>query len=70
MPTVVGVQFNPVTKVYHFDSNGHLDLAYQDFVIVNTSKGNEVAQVVQPPHIIDESDVVGEMKSVLRKANA
>ena len=57
MPTVVGVQFNPVTKVYHFDSNGHLDLAYQDFVIVNTSKGNEVAQVVQPPHIIDESDV-------------
>ena len=70
MPTVVGVQFNPVTKVYHFDSNGQLDLAYQDYVIVNTSKGNEVAQVVQPPHIIDESEVVGEMKSVLRKANA
>ena len=70
MPTVVGVQFNPVTKVYHFDSNGQLDLAYQDYVIVNTSKGNEVAQVVQPPHIIDDSEVVGEMKSVLRKANA
>ncbi|MEZ4581390.1 MAG: hypothetical protein R3A10_07040 [Caldilineaceae bacterium] len=46
-----------------------MDLAYQDYVIVNTSKGNEVAQVVQPPHIIDESEV-GEMKSVLRKANA
>lgn len=70
MPTVVGVQFGPVTKVYHFDSNGYLDLAFSDHVIVNTSKGNEVAQVVQPPHIIDDNEVVGEMKSVLRKANA
>jgi cell fate regulator YaaT (PSP1 superfamily) len=70
MPTVVGVQFGPVTKVYHFDSNGYLDLAFSDHVIVNTSKGSEVAQVVQPPHIIDDNEVVGEMKSVLRKANA
>lgn len=70
MPTVVGVQFSPVTKVYHFESNGLLDLAFNDYVIVNTSKGDEVAQVVQSPHVIDENEVVGEMKSVLRKANA
>ncbi|MCB0131206.1 MAG: stage 0 sporulation protein [Caldilineaceae bacterium] len=70
MPTVVGVQFKPVTKVYHFDPNGLLDLATQDYVIVNTSKGQELAQIVQPPHQIDDGEVVGEMKSVHRRANA
>lgn len=70
MPIVVGVQFEPVGKVYDFDTNGYLDLASQDYVVVDTSKGVEVAQVVEPPHNIDESRVVGEMKNVLRKAAA
>ena len=38
MPTVVGVQFSPVTKVYHFESAGVLDLAARDFVIVDTAR--------------------------------
>ena len=46
MPTVVGVQFQPVTKVYHFDPSGLLDLAARDYVIVDTSRGQEVAQVI------------------------
>ena len=70
MPIVVGVQFEPVTKVYHFDPNNLLDLMIKDYVIVNTAKGPEVAQVVQPPHVIPESEVVGEMKSVVRRASA
>ena len=70
MPIVVGVQFEPVTKVYHFDPNGLLNLMRKDYVIVNTAKGPEVAQVVQPPHVIPESEVVGEMKSVVRRASA
>ncbi len=69
MPTVVGVQFRPVTKVYHFDANGLLDLKHNDFVVVNTSKGQEVAQVVSAPHQIDESEVVGDMKRVGRRAS-
>lgn len=69
MPTVVGVQFRPVTKVYHFDANGLLDLKHNDFVVVNTSKGQEVAQVVSAPHQIDDSEVVGEMKRVGRRAS-
>jgi len=68
MPIVVGVQFKPVTKVYHFDSNQLLDLAAADYVIVDTARGPEVAQIVQPPHQIDAGDVVGEMKPVLRRA--
>ena len=70
MPVVVGIQFKPVTKLYHFSPGDYLDLASNDFVIVDTAKGQEVAQVVQPPHVIDDNDVVGEMKGVVRRANA
>ncbi|MCC6458366.1 MAG: stage 0 sporulation family protein [Caldilineaceae bacterium] len=70
MPVVVGIQFKPVTKLYHFSPGDYLNLASSDFVIVDTAKGQEVAQVVQPPHQIDDSEVVGEMKSVVRRANA
>ncbi|MCL4860046.1 MAG: stage 0 sporulation protein [Caldilineaceae bacterium] len=68
MPIVVGLQFEPVTKVYHFDPDGLLDLMFNDYVIVNTAKGVEVAQVVEPPHHIDAREVVGEMKSIVRRA--
>jgi cell fate regulator YaaT (PSP1 superfamily) len=70
MPTVVGIQFNPVTKIYHFGANQLLDLGRGDFVIVETAKGTEIAQVVEAPHIIDQRDVVGEMKNVMRRASA
>ncbi len=70
MPVVVGIQFKPVTKLYHFNPGDYLDLASDDFVIVDTAKGQEVAQVVQPPHLIADSEVVGEMKGVVRRANA
>ena len=70
MPTVVGIQFKAVTKVYHFGANGVLDLVRDDFVIVETSSGTEVAQVVEPPHMIRDEEVVGEMKNVMRRASA
>lgn len=70
MPVVVGIQFKPVTKVYHFGPNNLLDLVGGDHVIVETAKGAEIAQVVEPPHLIDESDVVGEMKEIVRRASA
>lgn len=70
MPIVVGVQFEAVGKVYDFSTNGNLDLGNKEYVVVDTAKGVEVAQVVDPPHMIDNSRVVGEMKNVLRKASA
>lgn len=70
MPNVVGVQFQPVTKVYHFSTDGLLDLARDDYVIVDTARGQEVARVVQPPHEISKQEVVGEMKRVLRRTTA
>ncbi|MBW7883073.1 MAG: stage 0 sporulation family protein [Caldilineaceae bacterium] len=70
MPIVVGVQFKPVTKVYHFAPNGLLNLATTDYVVVDTARGPEVAQVIQPPHQIGDDEVVGEMKQVIRRASA
>ncbi len=70
MPVVVGIQFKPVTKLYHFDPGDLLNLAPNEYVIVDTAKGQEVAQVIQPPHEIDPSEVVGEMKSIVRRANS
>ena len=70
MPVVVGIQFKPVTKLYHFSPGEFLDLAPNDFVIVDTAKGPEIAQVVQPPHRIQSEEVVGEMKPVMRRATA
>lgn len=70
MPIVAGIQFNPVTKVYHFGANHLLDLAGGEYVIVETAKGAEIAQVVEVPHVIEERDVVGEMKNIVRRASA
>ena len=70
MQTVVGVQFRPVTKIYHFDPGKYLDLFVDDYVIVETSRGQEAAQIVQPPHTIEEDEVSGEIKPVLRRATA
>ncbi|MEX1020751.1 MAG: stage 0 sporulation family protein [Litorilinea sp.] len=70
MPVVVGIQFKPVTKLYHFSPGAMLDLGANEFVIVDTSKGQEVAQIVLPPHAINETEVVGEMKSVVRRATS
>ncbi|RME57557.1 MAG: hypothetical protein D6790_13110, partial [Caldilineae bacterium] len=68
MPVVIGAQFKPVTKIYYFDPAGMLDLAPQDYVIVETSKGRELAQIAQPPHTVPEEEIVGEMKQVVRRA--
>ena len=70
MPTVVGVQFKPVTKIYHFDPNGIMDLARRDYVVVGTSKGQEIAQIVEPPHSIGADEVIGDIKSIVRRATA
>jgi len=42
MANVVGVRFNPVTKVYYFDPNGATDLLVDDRVIVETARGIEM----------------------------
>ncbi|MGQ9456923.1 MAG: PSP1 domain-containing protein [Anaerolineae bacterium] len=70
MPIVVGVQFRPATKIYYFDPGGLADLKEGDHVIVETTHGSEMGQVVIPPKEVPEEEVVGQLKKALRRATA
>ena len=70
MPTVVGVAFRPVTKVYYFDPQELTDLAPDEHVIVETSRGRTMGQVVFSPREVSEGEVAGALKPVVRRATA
>ena len=46
-PYVVGIRFQKVGKVYHFDASGFRDLIKGDFVIVETMRGRQLGQIIQ-----------------------
>jgi cell fate regulator YaaT (PSP1 superfamily) len=64
---VVGVVFPGGVKVYHFDPAG-LELSRGDRVVVQTSSGPEIGQVVEPPHTVDDAEIVATLKKVARVA--
>ena len=70
MPTVIGVRFNPATKVYYFDPAGLEDLTVGEFVVVETSRGEEVGKVLIPTHKVGDEEIVGQLKKALRRASA
>jgi cell fate regulator YaaT (PSP1 superfamily) len=55
-PYIVGIRFNKIGKVYHFDSSKLREVDVGDFVIVETSRGRELGEVIsiikdpEPPH--------------------
>ena len=64
---VVGIRFQKVGKVYHFDAQDFQDLQSGDFAVVETSRGKQLGEAVQlldqppqPPH--------GSWKPITRKA--
>jgi len=68
-PFIVGIRFQKVGKVYHFDASCCRDLHVGDFAVVDTSRGRqlgEVMQLVEEP----ESPHEGAWKPVYRKATA
>jgi cell fate regulator YaaT (PSP1 superfamily) len=70
MPLVVGVRFNPATKVYYFDPSGFEDLVVGEYVIVETARGEEAGKVVIAPHEVSDQDIVGRLKEVKQRASA
>lgn len=64
---MVGVRFQPVGKVYHFDASDYPDLREGDFVVVTTSRGQQIGQVATACPV-DGSHVNGRLKSVDRRA--
>ncbi len=67
MADVVGVVFQEGSKTYHFDSAG-LELSRGDRVVVQTSKGSEIGQVVDPPRHVEDSELPASLKKVVRVA--
>jgi cell fate regulator YaaT (PSP1 superfamily) len=64
---VVGVRFQQVGKVYHFDASRFPELREGDFVVVTTSRGQQIGQVaVTGP--LDTSQINGRLKPVDRRA--
>ena len=66
-PIVVGIRFQKVGKIYHFDAREFGELRAGDYAVVETSRGKQLGEVVQlvdqptrPPH--------GSWKPITRKA--
>ncbi|MHB9032910.1 MAG: PSP1 domain-containing protein [Anaerolineae bacterium] len=68
MPSVVSCKFRGSYKVYYFAPGDLPELFENDQVIVETSRGREMAQVVSPKLEIENSDIVGELKPIVRRA--
>ena len=66
-PTV-GVNFGPVGKVYHFDTNHIADLNKGDYVIVETSRGLQIGKVIQLYQAGEIESSEETRKPVMRKA--
>ncbi len=66
-PFIVGIRFQKVGKIYHFDASNVRDIKPGDFAIVDTSRGRqlgEVVQLVEDPQTPQE----GSWKPIQRKA--
>ncbi len=68
MPTVVGIRFKDSGKTYYFDPGAHQGLEPGMHVIVETVRGPELAKVAYAAREVDESEITGELKPVLRRA--
>jgi cell fate regulator YaaT (PSP1 superfamily) len=46
-PFIVGIRFQKVGKVYHFDAANCRDIQVGDFAIVETSRGRQLGEIIQ-----------------------
>src|SRR5258707_11965576 len=63
--TVVGVRFQRVGKLYHFDYSEYPGLVAGDYVIVETTRGRQMGEVVNFAAVEEEGR---EYKPILRMA--
>ncbi len=66
---IVGVRFNEIGKLYNFDASNVPDVKPGDYVIVSTSRGRELGQIVNEPKNPPKPSE-GSWKQVERRATA
>ena len=66
-PYIIGLRFQRVGKIYHFDASNVRDIKAGDFAVVETSRGSQLGQMV---YVVDkpEANSNGGIKPVLRRA--
>ncbi len=67
MVDIVGVRFKRTGKVYYFAPEG-IELQVNDSVVVKTSRGVELGQVVITPEQVEASELDEPLSPVVRKA--
>jgi cell fate regulator YaaT (PSP1 superfamily) len=65
-PYIVGIRFQKVGKVYHFDASSFPDLMAGDFAVVETSRGKQLGEVVEI--VFDPQPTNGSWKPIQRRA--
>lgn len=63
----VGLRFQPIGKIYHFDASNFKNIQTGDYVVVETSRGTQLGQIVQFVEKTERSNPMG-LKSILRIA--
>jgi len=69
MADIVGVRFRRAGKVYYFDPTG-IDLEVGEYVIVKTSRGMELGQIVIAPRQVVASEITEPLRPVVRRAES
>ena len=67
MAEIVGIRFKRAGRVYYFDP-ADIDLKANDHVVVQTTRGLELGHVVIAPKQVLASEVTGQLKPIMRKA--
>lgn len=68
MLKVIGVRFKKAGKIYYFDPQD-LNVEKDNYVIVETARGVEFGQCVIGEKMIDESEIIAPLKTVIRVAD-
>ncbi|MBE6727605.1 MAG: stage 0 sporulation protein [Ruminococcaceae bacterium] len=68
MTEIITVKFSDNGRKYHFDPNGK-KYNVSDRVVVRTANGLALGTVSDSNHSIDESEIVGQLQIVMRKAS-
>ena len=63
----VGIRFKEAGKIYYFDARGY-DLDVGNYVVVETSHGQEVGRVVISPEQVLVSEIKETLKPIMRQA--
>src|SRR6266849_2612667 len=68
MEDVLGVRFQEAGKIYYFSAAGHDNLEVGEHVVVETSRGQELARIVIAPGQVLNVELTEPLKPITRLA--